>query len=172
MMNPSTLDWFSQFSNRLANYWPAAVMLGIVIFAVMIWLLVRRQHQGLNPSETLPRQPNAAAIPIPILRGINGEFRGSLIELTEEPVLIGRDPKLCQLVFPAHMQSISKRHCIIRYHARSQCFLLVDCNSANGTFIAESERLPNGGSQLLHSGQRFYLSGPEDMFEVNFEAPR
>jgi hypothetical protein len=171
-MPSSAIEQLSQLSNALIAYWPTAVILGIVIFIVMIWLMVRRRFPAAKPSDSMQRHPSSASMPVPVLRGISGEFCGSLIELDEEPVLIGRDPKLCQLVFPASMQSISKRHCIIRYHARSQCFLLVDCNSANGTFIADAERLPNGGSQLLVAGQRFYLSGPDNMFEVNFEAPR
>ncbi len=167
-----TLEWFGQLGRSLTDDWLIPTVLGLAALVGLTWLLIERHRPGLTATAPPLRQPGAASLPRPVLRGISGEFHGSLIELTEEPVLIGRDPKLCQLVFPAQMQGISKRHCIIRFHARSQCFLLVDCNSANGTFIVNGERLPNGGSELLNAGQRFFLSVPENMFEVNFEAPR
>ena len=165
-------EWFAQSIKTLAVYWPVPVVLGLVVLAGVIWMLIKMYGPGINAIGPAKREPNPAIVPLPVLHGIGGEFAGSTVELTDEPVLIGRDPKTCQLVFPAHVQGISKRHCIVRFHAKSQCFLLVDCNSANGTFVVNSGRLPNGGSQLLNAGQRFYLTSPENMFEVSFEAPR
>ena len=171
-MQSLTLEWLAHLGKSLVAYLPLPVALGLVVVAAIIWMLFKRHRpeSGLDSPPLIG--PNPASIPLPILRGISGEFNGSAIELTDEPVLIGRDPKVCQLVFPTQLQEISKRHCIVRFHAKSQCFLLVDCNSANGTFVANGERLPNGGSQLLNAGQRFFLSSPENMFEVNFQAPR
>jgi hypothetical protein len=169
---PFISGWFGQLSTSLADYWPLTIALALAVLAWVVWMLVKRHRKALTAAETTQKKRNASSLPIPVLRGINGEFRGSALELAEEPVLIGRDPKLCQLVFPAQVLDVSKRHCIVRYHAKSQCFLIVDCNSANGTFIVNGERLPHGGSQLLNAGQRFYLSDPQIMFEVNFEAPR
>ena len=165
-------EWFAESIKTLTVYWPVPVVLGLVVIAAVIGSLSKLHSPGKPTNAPNKREANPASLPLPVLRGISGEFAGSAVELTDEPVLIGRDPKTCQLVFPAPVQGISKRHCIVRFHAKSQCFLLVDCNSANGTFVVNSGRLPNGGSQLLNAGQRFYLTAPENMFEVSFEAPR
>ena len=165
-------EWFAQSIKTLTVYWPVPVALGLVVLAGVIWMLIKMYGPGISAIAPAKREPSPAIVPLPVLHGISGEFAGSTVELTDEPVLIGRDPKTCQLVFPSPVQGISKRHCIVRFHAKSQCFLLVDCNSANGTFVVNSGRLPNGGSQLLNAGQRFYLTAPENMFEVSFEAPR
>ena len=167
-----TSEWFSPTIKILAVYWPVPVVLGLVVMTGVIWMLIKIHGLGISAIAPAKRELNPASLPLPVLRGISGEFAGSTVELGDEPVLIGRDPKTCQLVFPAPVEGISKRHCIVRFHAKSQCFLLVDCNSANGTFVVNSGRLPNGGSQLLNAGQRFYLTSPENMFEVSFEAPR
>ena len=148
-----------------------ALLIVAVAAAVLAWIRARRKSRRLA-AESKVRTFGPEHMPQPVLVGISGEFQGNSIELTDEPVLIGRDPKVCQLVFPLYSENISKRHCLVRFHAKSQCFLVVDCNSANGTFIANGERLPNGGSQLLNAGQRFYLSDTGNLFEVNFKAPK
>ena len=165
-------EWFDQLGKTLAAHWPIALGLALLVGVMIIWLILSRHQPQLTVKPLPIRESSVQSTPLPVLRGVSGEFRGSVIELDEEPLLIGRDPKLCQLVFPVQTQGISKRHCIIRFHPRSQCFLLVDCNSANGTFLIGGERLPNGGSLLLNAGQQFYLTDPQNLFEVNFEAPR
>lgn len=169
--------WLEQPRRLYEQGWPAAVLAGLVVAGLLLglalWWLRRQETAPLDemPAKLLPSPAHPAALLLrPVLRGIGGEFHGSSIDLTEEPVLIGRDPKICHLVYPAQFQSISKRHCIVRYHAKSQCFLLVDCHSANGTFIVNGARLPSGGSELLNAGQRFYLADAIHTFEVNFEA--
>ncbi|MGE0682459.1 MAG: trypsin-like peptidase domain-containing protein [Candidatus Binatia bacterium] len=107
----------------------------------------------------------------PILRALDGHFRGNVLELTEEPLTIGRDPRSCQLVFPADMTDIGRKHCILRFDKRVQTFLLEDCGSTNGTFLRAGERLDPGRPQRLQPGDRFYLSNPMTMFEVNFAKP-
>lgn len=105
----------------------------------------------------------------PVLRALDGHFRGSVVELTDEPLTIGRDPRSCQLVFPARMTEIGRKHCILRFDKTVQAFLLEDCDSTNGTFLRAGQRIAVGSPKQLRPGQRFYLSNPMTMFEVDFE---
>jgi hypothetical protein len=107
----------------------------------------------------------------PILRALDGHFRGNVLELTEEPLTIGRDPRTCQLVFPPNMTDIGRKHCILRFDKGVQIFLLEDCGSTNGTFLRTGERIDPGRPQRLQPGDRFYLSNPMTAFEVNFAKP-
>lgn len=105
----------------------------------------------------------------PVLRALDGHFRGSVVELTDEPLTIGRDPRNCQLVFPFTMTEIGRTHCMLRFDKATQAFLLEDCDSATGTFLRAGQRLGVGSPKQLRPGQRFYLSNPRTMFEVDFE---
>lgn len=124
---------------------------------------------NLAPYFTGPASSGAAQKPI--LRALDGYFRGNVLELTEEPLTIGRDPRTCQLVFPANMTDIGRKHCILRFDQRVQTFLLEDCGSTNGTFLRTGERIDPGRLQRLQPGDRFYLSNPMTTFEVNFAKP-
>lgn len=105
----------------------------------------------------------------PLLRGIEGHFRGSVLELVDESLAIGRDPQACQLVFPTTMTDIGRTHCVLRFDQKKQVFWLRDCKSTNGTFLQSGERLPPEQPKRLRSGDRFYLSDRTTTFEVRLE---
>ncbi len=112
-------------------------------------------------SSVLPRKP--------ILRGIAGHFRGSVLELADETLTLGRDPHTCQLVFPTTMTDIGRTHCTLRFDQKEQAFWLQDCKSTNGTFLQSGERLPTEQPKRLRPGDRFYLSDQTTSFEVQLE---
>ena len=120
-------------------------------------------------SKRIKPVPVSEKIYKPALRGIEGEFADCVVELDEEPIVIGRDPRLCQLVFPETNNDISKRHCILRYDSSKSDFILEDAWSTNGTFLDSGEQVKPGGLCSLESGDRFYLSDKKNLFEVYIE---
>jgi hypothetical protein len=124
-------------------------------------------------SRRLPsRQPAASRpAPKPVLRGVKGHYAGAVLEMTQEPLAIGRDHRLCQLVMPAEAGSISKRHCVLRYDPAGGRFMLEDCGSRNGTFRYPSKKVDTEHPVALRPGERFYLGEQEEIFEVNLEYP-
>ena len=102
----------------------------------------------------------------PVLRGVSGHYAGSEIELDDRPLYIGRDPRLCQLVFPSSLSDVSKRHCVLRFDSRTQTLLLDDCGSTNGTFLQSGEALKPGQPRPLRPYDSFYLGDRRIMFEV------
>ncbi len=120
-------------------------------------------------SKRIKPVPVSEEIYKPVLQGIEGEFADCVVELDEEPIVIGRDPRLCQLVFPETNNDISKRHCILRYDRSKTTFILEDAWSTNGTFLGSGEQVKPGGSCGLKSGERFYLSDKTNLFEVRIE---
>lgn len=94
--------------------------------------------------------PVATSSPViqPVLRGVSGPFAGSVVELDDRPLAIGRDPRLCQLVMPPTATDIGRCHCIVQYHAETGGFTLEDCWSSNGTFIDDD----SGDGQPIESG--------------------
>lgn len=125
-----------------------------------------------RPQAPGPRAQALAARPAgprPVLMGVSGEFAGAELELDEQGLAIGRDPRLCQLVFPPDNELVSKRHCTLHWVAAAQQVMLEDCWSTNGTFVGKGEALKPGLPRPLRAGERFYLGDPSVSFEVRFE---
>jgi len=101
-----------------------------------------------------------------VIRGVSGHYEGAEIKLDDRPLYIGRDPHLCQLVFPASTIDVSKRHCVLRFDPRSQTLLLEDCGSTNGTFLRSGEAVKPGIPRSLRPHDFFYLGDRSIMFEV------
>ena len=108
--------------------------------------------------------------PKAVLKGVTGHFAGCEIELGETPLAMGRDPRLCHLVFPETAAGLSKRHCILRYDPDKGDFLIQDAWSANGTFLADGTPVRRDAPDRLKPGDRFYLSDPENQFEVEHDS--
>lgn len=104
----------------------------------------------------------------PVLKGIAGYFAGQNIELIDNHLVIGRDPRLSQLVYPREVDKISRKHLSIRYDEKMDKFVLVD-SSTNGTFLSSKQKLQPGDQHYLNSGDRFYLAEPSEVFEVRVE---
>ena len=77
---------------------------------------------------------------------------------------IGRDPKQCQIIFPADAGGISSLHCEIQQQASG--VLLVDCGSTYGTFLLNGRKLNANESVALNPGDGFYLAGNQNSFKV------
>ncbi len=102
------------------------------------------------------------------IKGISGQFAGQNVDMVQGQLVIGRDPKMAQLVYPQSFDEISRKHVTIRYDESSQKFSLED-SSSNGTFLTSGQRLESGKLHYLNKGDRFYLSDPKEVFELNFE---
>lgn len=100
-----------------------------------------------------------------VLKGISGQFAGQEVDFSTGSVTIGRDPRLCQVVFPQSETDISRKHCTVRYDEASNTFTLEDFSS-NGTFLSSSQKLEQGKPVSLKPGDRFYVSDPKHVFEV------
>lgn len=99
------------------------------------------------------------------IKGISGHFSGQTIELVENQLVIGRDPRLAQLVYPQSNDDISRKHLTIRFDEKTNKFILED-SSSNGTFLSSNQRLESGKPYYLNAGDRFYVVDPKDVFEL------
>ncbi|MCB2262322.1 MAG: FHA domain-containing protein [Candidatus Thiosymbion ectosymbiont of Robbea hypermnestra] len=66
-----------------------------------------------------------------------------------QPVAIGRDPTMVQLVLPKDQPGVSRRHVTIVYDAGSGKFRIEDCWSSNGTFLTDGTPVTPGRTHLL-----------------------
>ncbi len=143
--------------------WMLAAQAGTVVLALAaIGLAARRVKREQDRKTASLHRP----VVHPTLLGINGYYLGQKIPFDAKPLVFGRDGQSAQLVFPAEMTDISKRHCQIRFDPLSTKFWLEDLGSSNGTFLASGKPCRPGQPQQLSTGDRFYLASPANTFEV------
>lgn len=87
--------------------------------------------------------------------------------LLEGEVIIGRDPQMCQLIYPANEKKISGVHCKVQEINGNIC--LIDLNSTNGTYFQDGTKLEPDMPRTITSGQGFYLGSRENSFDVLVE---
>lgn len=85
----------------------------------------------------------------------------------EGEIVLGRDAKVCQLVYPAESKKISGTHCKLREMNGNLC--LIDMNSTNGTFFEDGTRLEPNMPRPIGDGQGFYLSSRDNSFDIKIE---
>lgn len=186
---PAVVDEGSDQNMLIIGLGAAALL--IVVLAVILFTRSRKPAVA-TPSQPFPPSPahqaTAASGPVtrtrperapavtqakrneprPVIKAIAGHFSGQTLELVENQLIIGRDPRLSQLVYPQQREEISRKHLIIRFDERTQKFRLVD-SSSNGTYLSSNQKLEPGETYYLNPGERFYLADPNEVFEVKVE---
>jgi pSer/pThr/pTyr-binding forkhead associated (FHA) protein len=100
------------------------------------------------------------------LRGVSGSHAGMEFPVSAEPITLGRDPHMSQIVFDPQDSVVSKRHCIVRMDRVSGGLFVEDCGSRNGTFLDSGERLRSGEPRLVPRYGSFYLGDRSHVFQV------
>ncbi len=180
-------DW-DRFLGRIAIWF--AIVLAIFLFRLALATIrfqfaryrERRRVRQMDatrpapqPPRPLPRRadPTGEAstediVPKPkpkaVLRCVAGYYHGSDIPFDDKPIIIGRDPGAANLVLPPDLRLVSGRHCMIRQDGGR--FLLEDCGSTNGTFLASGTAIRSGEPKEVKPGERFFLGDKSTMFEI------
>jgi pSer/pThr/pTyr-binding forkhead associated (FHA) protein len=98
------------------------------------------------------------------LRGIAGIYKGSVFPSPQGKLVIGRDARLANIVYPPNTPGVSSVHCEVKYE--NGMFVLIDKNSSNGTFLADGTRLTPNQPYPIARKNGFYLASRENMFEI------
>ncbi len=133
------------------------------IFGVGFWLFLLGNLVGFIMSVIILTQCRGNAI-TGYLYGMSGEYRNVSIPLKDgEKIVIGRDPKICNLVLAG--SKISRKHCVIRYEAAENQYYLQD-SSKNGTYMENGVRIPDMSEVGIQPGTVFYLGDRENSFRA------
>jgi hypothetical protein len=82
---------------------------------------------------------------------------------------VGRDPKSCQVVFPAAMDHVSAVHACFAWDPPARALTLRDLSSS-GTWV-NGTRIDKGRTLALAEGDRVDLGGPDhNRFTIEFPA--
>ena len=154
----------------------------ILLTAICWFFLLRLVKQGVTECMRIPQTasapqkvspPNVAgAGPAPPyaasqslnLRGLAGIYKGNVFPAAHGKLVIGRDARLSNIVYPPNTPGISSVHCEVKYD--NGMFVLIDKNSSNGTFLVDGTRLIPEQPYPIARKNGFYLATRENMFEI------
>ena len=152
------------------------VLIGLGVAAVAgIAFVISRSKGGARqvPVQQVPYTP-AAPAPAPgynayqapagaQLTCTRGILAGQVFALAR-PVVMGRNPQQCNVVFPADAPGISGVHCEV--HSSGSGAVLTDRGSSYGTFLSTGVKLTPNQPVQLQKGDSFYLASPQNEFRV------
>ena len=128
-------------------------VLGALILIINILLVFRR-----------PKKENNLIMEEKHIYILGGRLAGHSYSFTDS-ISIGRNDKLCKVVYPMDARGISGHHCTI-YHNDGKWYLK-DNNSSYGLFTADGARiLPSMPMMLPIGTTEFYLADPVNMIRV------
>lgn len=87
------------------------------------------------------------------VRADTGVLAGQSYRFADK-LVIGRDPKRCNVVFPAGTRGVSGVHCTLRL--QNGCVTVTDENATYGTYV-DGKRVQPGQTVVMHRGQRLSL---------------
>ena len=105
---------------------------------------------------------NAENVKVGLL-GIGGIYAGAVILTDNVPIVIGRDPRLCNLILNG--KRVSRKHCSIWYDFNKGMYAITDY-SLNGVFTETGERLKWGHPILMKRDKVIYIATPENSFKL------
>ncbi|KJU84111.1 serine protease [Candidatus Magnetobacterium bavaricum] len=132
-------------------------------------VIARETIQRVNRPPKPPVNRDQNVMVQPALHAISGEYAGQTIKMTGNLVL-GRDPRVANLVFMQHHGSISKKHCIVGYNHLTKLFFIEDCNSTNGTYLTSGKKLTAQKRYDINPGVQFYVGDKKNTFELRIGA--
>lgn len=134
------------------------VLLKVISMGINEVLLVSQDGIKVQSKNQIPIQNSATRI-----EGISGYYKGQSIPLGVSRMTMGRDSKVCNLVFPKDSSKISRSHCTL-YFQNGELFIQ-DNSSRNGTFNSD-KKLSDGAKMKLNVGTVFYLGDKANSFVV------
>ena len=148
-----------------------------VVGGVVLWRLVKKSKEqtgtgapggpgdagenngGGGGNGLEPDQPTAGGH----LEGLKGQYRGETLPLCSKPLVLGRDPEVCDLVFDPDTAGISKKHAEVKFEDGG--VQVRDSYSKLGTFL-DGKRLSPGQWTAAEPGQQLRLGDGDISFKI------
>jgi len=91
------------------------------------------------------------------IRSLAPQHNGLALVVKDTPILIGRDPSSCKLVYAEGTAGVSGQHCSISYDEAAGEFIVTDLRSTYGTFLMNGQRLNANVPCRIKPGNGFYV---------------
>lgn len=164
-------DFKKIFMNKWAVGISAVVLIAIAIMAILISkkkknAIVSNQNYISSPMQSSAILPDYQIKRKVIIYGTSGYYQNQSFSLSNGKLTIGRDYKVCNVVYPPTTAGISSVHCEISYDVSINKCVLVDKGSSYGTFLLNGEKITASKPYYLNAGDSFYLASLANKFEV------
>lgn len=96
------------------------------------------------------------------LKGVSGIYAGAAIDITEQPLWIGRDSTKCSIVLDG--AKVSRQHCCIWLDGSGS--VMFKDTSTNGVYFPNGDRMLSNINMELHSGDTIFIGNSENSFQI------
>lgn len=142
----------------------------IIIAAIVAVILALKKKSRPAPPQgfpaTTPAIPVNPPMPTPLpespadsgyrLQGVSGVLGGRRFMIRKDgPLTLGRNPDVCNVVYPASTAGVSGKHCQV--WCEHGTVYMKDVGSNHGTYNASGEKLATGQAVKLNPGETFSL---------------
>lgn len=158
-----------------------AIVAVLCAAAVVVFLMFKKKNaapaaQGASGPKAAPAAKGllggkkaAQSAGRALLRSLSTQHNGLTVIVKDTPILIGRDPNGCKVVYAEGTTGVSARHCSVAYDPAKGEFIVTDLRSTYGTFLMNGQRLdPNVPYRIL-PGSGFYVGDKANAIRVELE---
>ena len=143
-----------------------AVIVVIVILlaaAVVIFVVMKNKKKGQSGSAS--KSINSSGTKA-VIRSMSTQHGGQAFPVGNAPVIIGRSPSDCTIVFKEGTPGVSGKHCSVYYNSDANVFTLTDLGSSYGTFLGNGMKLTANSPINLKPGDIFYIGEKTNILKV------
>ena len=101
-----------------------------------------------------------------MIRPMDTQHGGKSYPVGAAPIMIGRDPSSCAIVYKEGTVGVSGRHCTVSFDAATNDFVITDLRSTYGTILMNGTKLAPNAPYRLHSGDSFCVGDKANVVKV------
>lgn len=166
----NTQENASEVNNSTANNSGSGsgsgVIIGIVVViaaAAVVFFVMNNKKKGQGTPQ--PQKTSNSGTKT-VIRSMSAQHGGQAFPVGSTPVIIGRSPSDCTIVFKEGTPGVSGKHCSVYYNSDANVFTLTDLGSSYGTFLGNGMKLTANSPINLKSGDIFYIGEKTNILKV------
>jgi S1-C subfamily serine protease len=159
---------------------PIAVVAAVVVIAAVVVLSKKKKAApaavGASTAKAAPtaagkgifaaKAPAGQSAQRAFIRSLAAQHNGLAVVVKDTPVLIGRDPNGCKVVYAEGTAGVSGRHCSVSFDAAAGEFVVTDLRSTYGTFLMNGQKLNANSPYRIKPGSEFYVGDRANAIRV------
>lgn len=139
------------------------IVAAVAVVAVIVVLVLKKSKKGAGTKGPKPVRTGGTKA---VVRSMASQHGGREFPVGSSPIIIGRNPAECTIVFQEGTRGVSGRHCSVYYNAGANVFTLTDLGSTYGTFLGNGMRLTANSPINLKPGDIFYIGEKTNVLKV------
>lgn len=162
----------SQKGGGSSLMWIIVIALMVIVVAAVVAVFFLKGKNVMSGAGKTQKEGKASApassqtAQRAFIRSMAVQHNGMALVVGATPLLIGRDPANCKLVYVEGTTGVSGRHCSISYDASTGEFILTDLRSTYGTFLLGGQKLNANVPYRLKPGESFYVGDKANLIRA------